>query len=146
MTTKSRDAVLFLDFDGVLHALDGAEDFRHVPLLATVIAPHAVDLVITSSWKIGYALDEMVERLGPVLGARVVGITPEVRPFASGYRQREVEAWQEASHRRTAHWLALDDDPQLFDPDCPNLLLCDGRTGFTEQDALKLTDWLKMAR
>ena len=145
--------ILFLDFDGVLHSRDQPDDdpervFAHVPLLAAWLqAWPGVDVVISSSWRLGHSQQAMVALLGPVIGSRVVGCTPwahqerddNVYPSAKLHvltheRQVQVEAWMAASWDPERAWVALDDMPYLFEADCARLVACAGRQGLLQEN------------
>ena len=145
--------ILFLDFDGVMHPNNQPDLlFVRVPRLALWLdAWPAVDVVISSSWRVHHSQAEMVERLGPVIGARVVGSTPWVvqqrddnvysaakTTVLTHERQREVEAWLAASWDPDRAWVALDDMPYLFEPDCVRLLVCAGREGISRENVQAL--------
>lgn len=73
--------LLFRDFDGVLHpALDATEpNFCRPPLLESVLrAAPLVRIVTSSTWREGFALDELRARFSPDTSARVVGATPSL--------------------------------------------------------------------
>ena len=59
-------STLFLDFDGVLHSMSGYRDqpFCRLPLLEEVLVNTDVDIVISSSWRFQYSLDELAGKLG----------------------------------------------------------------------------------
>jgi hypothetical protein len=130
--------LLFLDFDGVLHpALDATvPTFCHLPLLESVLrdAPH-VRVVIASTWREGFALDELRALFSTDIAARVVGATPSL-PGSS--RHAEVMAYLERHATHATTWLALDDSQVEFPRGCPYLVACDGRTGLTPAVAQEL--------
>lgn len=142
--------ILFLDFDGVMHSTVQADEdprrtFTHVPRLAAWLeAWPQVDVVISSSWRMGHSQRRMVRLLGPVIGRRVVGCTPwtpllrddNVYPSAKlqmfGHeRQGQIEGWMAASWDPERAWVALDDMPYLFEADCTGLVVCAGREGIS---------------
>ena len=145
--------ILFLDFDGVLHPNNqpGAL-FTWVPRLAVWLdAWPEVDVVISSSWRVAHSQPEMVEMLGPLIGGRVVGCTPwvsqaredNVYPAAkttvlTHERQVQIEAWMAASWEPQRAWVALDDMPYLFEPDCGRLVVCAGREGISRENVQAL--------
>jgi len=104
--------LLFLDFDVVLHHNvwnDGL--FARVPILAQWLERWpGVDVAISSSRLTAHSQEELVEMLGPAVGARVVGCcTPVPPPDEIGRvygpvgaprryeRQSEIEAWLASS-------------------------------------------------
>jgi hypothetical protein len=146
--------ILFLDFDGVLHPNNQPDLlFAGVPRLALWLdAWPAVDVVISSSWRVHHSEEEMVQMLGPVIGARVVGCTPWVVQQSDDNlcptdettlrvheRQQEVEAWLAASSDPRRAWVALDDMPHLFNTDCELLVVCAGRQGISRENVQELT-------
>jgi HAD domain in Swiss Army Knife RNA repair proteins len=146
--------ILFLDFDGVLHPVHGSSEvFTEVPRLARWLARWpGVDVVISSSWREVHSQGAMVGLLGPEVGARVIGCTPlltvERMLGRQGWarapnqrrweRQEEVLAWLRASWQPRRAWVALDDLPYLFEPNCARLVVCDGSTGLTDTNLVEL--------
>jgi len=146
--------ILFLDFDGVLHPNNQPDLlFVRVSRLALWLdAWPAVDVVISSGWRVHHSQAEMVELLGPVIGARVVGCTPWVvqqrddsvypalrTTVLTHERQREVLAWLASSWDPGRAWVALDDMPYLFEADCGRLVVCEGRQGLSRENVQELT-------
>ena len=101
--------ILFLDFDGVLHPEQlGEDEFCRAPILWEVLRECVhVKVVISSSWREIYTLDELVEFVtrggGEDLANRIIGATPhpekgqtlfaryKFRPKSDGHRLRECE-------------------------------------------------------
>ena len=152
--------ILFLDFDGVMHPNNQPDWlFVRVPRLALWLdAWPAVDVVISSSWRVHHSQEEMVEMLGPIIGARVVGCTPwvvqqrddNVYPASrttvlAHERQREVEAWLAASWDPSRAWVALDDMPNLFEADCGRLVVSTGREGISRENVQELSGHARRA-
>ena len=128
--------VLFLDFDGVLHPFsptnrEGAKDFGLLPQLEGVLReyPH-VEVVITSTRRLTTLLVGLRRAFSADIAKRVIGVTPSM-PFLNlsiGQRQVEIEAWLRGKGRETEPWVALDDRADLFQPDAPLILCCNGIT------------------
>lgn len=121
--------VLFLDFDGVMHPGNSCT-FVHEPALAALLRElPRVRLVVTSTWRLSNSLDDLREWFSPPVAARVVDVTPELSHAAGtkGSRQREIEVWLQQNP--TARWCALDDQPELYTPDCAWLVTTNPRTG-----------------
>ena len=141
MTNK----LLFLDIDGVCHPLSayskGTSFLEYVPLIAKTVGNTPV--VVSSSWRGTYFLDELQEMLQPL---NVVGSTPVEDSFGEhGSRQREIKQWLEGDiSGKNWDWIALDDMENLFYKDCTNLILCNGEEGFTEGSEAykKLEEWM----
>lgn len=133
--------VLFLDFDGVTHPVAPLPDcwkhFGSLPLIEEVLSRHpGVDIVISSSWRAHFTLDELREHFAPDMRSRVVGCTPLWTP-GGACRQGEVQAWL-AQNRPGAPWVAIDDDAWCFEMGCPHLLLTAKYFAFQDEDAARL--------
>ncbi|MDC6296225.1 HAD domain-containing protein [Ralstonia pseudosolanacearum] len=141
--------VLFLDYDGCLHAddvylvdgvpvmrRDGAQIFEHANLLAELLDPYPqVEIVLSTSWVAKFSLIRTKLYLPEVLQPRVVGTTYE-------YRTDKLE-WIELSRfdqvmryvrgKNLQSWLALDDDNSYW-PECyeQNLICPIPRLGLGE--------------
>lgn len=145
-----KPTVLFLDFDGVTHPECCTADqlFKCLPLIEDVLRYHpGVEIVISSSWRVHHSPEELRECFSADIAARVVGVTP-IAPRTEGesaktrVRQVECMTWLDA-HRPDADWIAIDDVPWQYELGCPNLLLTNHRTGFSEADARYLHSVLK---
>jgi len=112
--------VLFLDFDGVVHALGESaldEDFRLIAnpalfcwrgILADALAPYPlVRIVVSSDWRRLFDDVNLAKLLGPALGPRVIGAVETVKA------SRAEEILTEAARRQLVHWLAIDDHPSV---------------------------------
>lgn len=137
--------VIFLDFDGVLHAMPSwqHEVFEHLPVLVDVLRQFPeLEVVISSSWREHHSLDALKEFFPEDIQHLVVGVTPILGNGAASNpaeRQREIEAWLQASRPAGTSWVAIDDWAAGFEPNCPNLLLTQSKRGFqaTEAEVLK---------
>ena len=126
--------LLFLDFDGVLHTLNGRR-FELLPVLAAWLQERPdIGLVVSSSTRVQNGVELLREALGE-LRSRVVGATPVLNrapldgPIRA-VRQREIETWlAAAAGQRPAAYAALDDDATLYEKSWPPLVLCNSRTG-----------------
>ncbi|MFC3106848.1 HAD domain-containing protein [Undibacterium arcticum] len=135
--------ILFLDFDGVLHPdpCDEGERFSRLPAFEALMRDFpAVEIVVSSSWRVARTLDDLRAFFATDIAQRIIGVTPpDSREFPElaqiigpGYfRQIEIEAWIRHFGRAREPWLVLDDRAYLFRPFLPNLILCDGDTGLT---------------
>jgi hypothetical protein len=133
--------VLFLDFDGVLHAGPKVEaataHWCWLPALSQLLARHEdVRIVVHSTWRYDYNVEELRELVGR-LGDRVVGATP------AGGRLESIEAWL-ADHPGVSTFRILDDAEREFYRLPEELILCDPALGITDPAARKLLlDWLE---
>jgi hypothetical protein len=137
---------IFLDFDGVLHGESevGSRPFNRLPLLEDALGKTDADfqIVISSSWRFHYTLDELRVNLGSLKNF-VVGVTPEIRP-CSDMRYHEI---LEVVHAYALEkWIAIDDADWEFPPDCKNLLQCDPRLGFGKFQAEEIQRWFGAIR
>ncbi|MES2072734.1 MAG: HAD domain-containing protein [Pseudomonadota bacterium] len=124
-------AILFLDFDGVLHPRPKNREwiFCHLPQLEKILAEHPrLYVVIASSWREEYPWDTLVGLFSGAVRSRVVDMTPWI-PGAR--RQEEVEAWL-AVNGFHGTWMVLDDDQSEFEPGFPQLFLCQTSIGLDE--------------
>jgi hypothetical protein len=147
--------ILFLDFDGVLHAEPSARNrmFEHAGRLARVVEAYPeVAVVLSTSWRTNHAFVDLLLPLPRVLRSRVLGVTPifgDFTPHAplSPYRRHaECDQWLRAHQLSDSPWLALDDRPGWFAPYCENLIECDPTRGFDEIVAARLASVLQMSR
>lgn len=146
--------VLFLDFDGVTHPEPcfDAQAFCCLHLIEAVLRDHpGVEVVISSSWRDHHPLDELRGFFSADIGLRVVGVTPSIKVPDSSWlpgqvskfeRQWECESWLR-QHRPGAPWVAIDDRPYWFEPNCSNLLVTARDVGFRLDHAAELDRMLK---
>lgn len=130
--------LIFLDFDGVLHPFFPLPDnsdkdnahFCGVPRLAQVLVKHpTAQVVISSTWRLGRSLDQLRALLGPVVGARVVGVTPKGSfSHGPGGRLEEIQMYLSQTSDPNQPWVALDDVDTLFDAKSP-LIVCPDQFG-----------------
>ncbi len=134
--------VLFLDFDGVLHAVDGPgpgmREFGWLPVLKDLIAGRQdLRIVIHASYRRSSPADFLRERLG--FGKDLcLGVTnPRLERWASIQEWVKGRPWIET-------FRVLDDQAREFpDPLPPQIILCDGRLGLSEEKVQRaLGEWL----
>jgi hypothetical protein len=134
--------IIFLDIDGVLRRKQSPLYRFDADCLRTfeqaVRSVPDSQIVITSSWREAFTLNDMRAMFSPDIRLRILGVTP-VAPNQDGhYRYREVLAYLKFNGREKNHWLAIDDDP-LHYPPLKNVLLIDGERGFDSTAAKRLT-------
>lgn len=152
VSVPSRQRILFLDFDGVLHPaglLGRAEPqlpissmisklrlFRWTPQLESALSGHEVYIVVTSSWTIFHSDRDLQEFLGPA-GHRLMRTMTD-RPRWQGILKSVAKL-------RPSTWLVLDDDHSSFPLPLPSeVALCDPQKGITTPEVLeRLRLWLK---
>ncbi|PTD97075.1 HAD domain-containing protein [Pseudothauera lacus] len=137
----SKNAYVFMDFDGVTHPWGEVEDFRCLPLIESVVREFdEVRIVIASDWRMLFSLSKLVARFAEDIRPRVVGATPHVIPKKGtelhGLREREAMLWlgQHEADVASAAWCALDDAPGNW-LTRSRLVLTDFKRGFNEEDA-----------
>ena len=138
--------ILFLDFDGVTHPEPYTQKtaFQQLPLIESVVREMGwVEIVVTSSWRETHSLEELREYFSPDIQPRVVGVTPDLwnpeLPPAF-VRERECATWLAANRPTGTRWLAIDDRPTWFQPNCPNLLVTVTTRGFLPTQIEMLRD------
>ena len=136
---------LFLDFDGVLHTDTPPRDLRYASHLVPIASRLDLKIVVSSTWREAYPLQDIVGQLGE-LGRFVVGKTPVWSTLEDdvpdvGVRQREIEAWLEKKAVPAAPWVALDDEADNFRPGCRRVFLTDRRVGLDVRAAVAFNDW-----
>ncbi len=141
-------ALIYCDIDGVLHPWPCPParmfDTGCIAGLAVAVEPYDVELVVTSTWRLEWLLEDIRAKLG-VLGSRLVGATPEIEdPFVRHARYHEVLRHRE-QHALTP-WVAIDDEAGRYPADLDNLVLTDPRTGFSDNDAVALVYLLERER
>lgn len=133
--------ILFLDFDGVLHPLDRPNGlFTLVPEFERLMRRYpAVGIVISSSWREGYKLEQLRAIFSDDIAGRIIGLTPVLQPCSHAHvREAEILLWLRSNGRVSEEWVAVDDCALLFSPGCRNLVLVDGETGFSALTELEL--------
>jgi len=137
--------ILFLDFDGVLHPdfARGKAYFSAKPLLWQLLdeCPQ-IEVVFSTSWRSDRTVEKLIQLVthdgGEHLAGRFIGAIPSI-PFEANrnitgpvpLREIAIRAWLAGNGLTGRNWIALDDDPTGFKPDCPNLILIDKMTGLT---------------
>lgn len=119
-------AVLFLDFDGVLHP-GQSETFEFLPDLYRILdALPDLDVVVSSTWRDTATPEYLLNLFREPYRERVrdvIGPEPAL-PFA---RQLAIEAYVAA--RGLRRFLAVDDSAELFRPNCPWLVRVERHQG-----------------
>lgn len=128
--------ILFLDFDGVMHPISQLDLFCREEHLARVMRDFpSVEIVISSTWRETHTLKNMQSLFLTDLRSRIVGVTPVIKIRDAvdvlGVRLREINEYLVETGSQRCPWVALDDAPELFPSDCPELVLCDSHHGFS---------------
>ena len=158
--------IVFLDFDGVVHPeqLRRTSDlFGRLHLIEAVLREFpAVEIVISSAWRLKYENDELAvcklrEHFSHDIAPRVIGVTPQYKYLSPKdapdglsrfTRHWECEVWTRRHRPPGTRWMAMDDRAYLFRPFCDNLMAFDRLEAFKQehQDLLRqyltaLTQW-----
>lgn len=130
--------LVFLDIDGCLRR-NSAPLYQLEPHLVENLERFVaelekdgsqVEVVISSSWKDAFTLDEIRGHFPASLRPKIVGAIPTLTTVAAFPRYREIRAYLKANGLTGSEWLAVDDDPLGFPPNLKNLILVDPEEGF----------------
>jgi len=152
--------IVFLDFDGVVHPEElqnSANLFSRLHLIEAVFREFpAVEIVISSAWRLGFDNDELAvsklrEHFSHDIAPRVVGVTPVFMKFmdkdshevlSSFTRHWECEAWMNAHRLPGTRWMAMDDRAYLFRPYTENLMAFHRLEAFRQEHQDPLRQYL----
>ena len=138
--------VVFLDVDGVLHAVDVQDEdvfeAKCVDQLVAIVEATGCRLVLSSAWRQWPAMVLRVEALLASRGLEpLLGQTPSL---VAGTREHEIRAWLDRNFGRASaypQWIALDDG--RLDGLRGHLVRTDGLVGLTPMDARRAVGLLK---
>ena len=134
--------LLFLDFDGVLHptSASGPGLLSKAPLLEA-IANEDCRIILSTSWRFQYSLEELCAKLPEPVSLKVIGKTGA--PYIGKHpRYYEIVSYISQLDRKLLEWRALDDAYWEFPVGCPELIRCNPNTGITEREIDLLNHWL----
>jgi hypothetical protein len=134
--------LIFTDIDGVLHPfgtvrqvvvgdewqITGEGLFRWAPLLWELIAPHDIRLVVHSSWRYNFSLDELRAWFPEPMQARIADVTR-----LAGRHESIVDY---LADNRAEDFIVLDDEVAQFPEEWAPLVACDSETGISDPDVL----------
>ena len=134
---------LFLDFDGVLHPslCNDNDRFSKVNLLNQTFTSSSCQIIISSSWRFQFTLDQLKKMLPVSISNLVIDATGEALngPYA---RFNEIKHWLESKQKPFSEWKAIDDAINEFPPDCPNLIATKSSQGIMQEQIIMLKQWL----
>ncbi|WP_162569200.1 HAD domain-containing protein [Variovorax sp. SRS16] len=149
---------IFLDFDGVLHPdpCRKSDYFCQLHLIEDVLRKKPeVKIVVSSSWRFDHELERLREFFSPDLRSVVVGVNPVVtrsdgegwipRHLLSHHREWECRKWLRQNHAADALWVAIDDMPAWFTPNCENLIVTASAVGFQPEQSWQLERLLEQS-
>lgn len=147
--------IIFLDFDGVLHPVFPRRElpdeenqlFSYLPRLEGVLRDFPeIKIVISSSWRENRPWENVIKAFSLDIAARIIGATPVLKqkepPYLKHPRHEEILDFLNQKNLTTAEWVALDDDPKIYPPDCQNLILCSD--GFRDAEESTLREVLSL--
>jgi hypothetical protein len=99
-------------------------------------------IVISSSWRFSYNLDEMKDKLPKAISKNVIGVTGDayIGPYP---RFNEIQEYLLSRNKSLYGWRALDDSKIEFPNGCTDLILCDPNTGLASKQIQELKKWLQ---
>jgi hypothetical protein len=109
----------------------------------------SVKIVISSAWRDYHSMEDLTKFFAADMRARVAGTTLSARRLANEMirtefeRQWACELWMDESRSWVTLWLAINDWPNWFEPNCKNLLVTDPKTGFRLEDQQTLRQMLR---
>lgn len=131
---------IFIDFDGVFHPLGACswidhenqhhfvQAFRWWPEFRDALKPlhKDVELVIHSTWRHQWHLDELKSFLPAEMAAMVVGTT------TLEIMSRGASIDEYVARNRIEHFVVVDDEEDAFAPGYAPLVVCNGTTGLSD--------------
>jgi len=150
----SASTILFLDFDGVLHPQHDGEPtpvgriFCHLPRFELVMRDFPyVRIVVSSTWRHQFTLDQLRARFSPDIAVRIIGVTPGVERVEGQYlptqREDEILKWLTQNEGEDVQWVALDDAEWQFRRHRDRLVACTWYTGLDEDAEARLRTALR---
>jgi hypothetical protein len=136
--------ILFLDFDGVLHPsmCPSEKQLSQAPLLAGLMTEFPCRIVISSSWRFQYTLEQLKKILPKAISNQVIGMTGDACEGAY-QRYQEIKRYLEVHDKSLSDWKALDDSHNEFPKDCGNLIICSHITGLGQKQIMEVKKWLQ---
>lgn len=129
---------IFLDFDGVLHRSNAKSNpmFEHMDLFCNFISQYkdSVRIVISSSWKDTFKLQNIKDFFPDDVAAMIEGVTPSIKhELNAGSREKEIRSYLADKDIADNDWIALDDMPLLF-LNHNNVVFTNPKEGITQKE------------
>jgi hypothetical protein len=109
---------IFLDIDGVLRKKTDPNNKLNDELtniLASSIDEENIQIVISSTWRIAYSLENLKQLFPESMRQFIASATPEhPNQNINFVRERECMAWLRANAITPSYYVAIDDDTDLF--------------------------------
>ncbi len=140
----SKEKLLFLDFDGVLHPTHfaGESPFSRAHLLEETLALFSPKIIISSSWRFTHNLEKLQKTIPNHISSLIIGATGQA---VIGKHPRFTEIQNYLRGYGSADWKTLDDSYWEFPNPCPRLIRCNPNTGITDRQILELQQWLSQS-
>jgi hypothetical protein len=140
--------IVFLDIDGVLNSEQSRDESgsliefskKAVANLNEILSSTSALIVISSSWRIDWTLEEISRHLvrQGVASPKIVGKTPELADQPRGH---EIQAWLDDAPFPVQSFVILDDRDDLH-PNRLRHIQTDPAEGLTAHDAYRATSLL----
>lgn len=125
--------IIFLDFDGVLHPYTRGT-FVNLDHFHRILDKYSdAKVVITSSWRSSLSLSELKAIFDAEYQHRIIGVTPQL---AGDNREAEISAYLAAYP--ALHYIAIDDDAQLFPSNPTWLVKLDPKAGLDDKGLIQV--------
>ena len=127
----------------MLHSTkDDSQLFERLKLLLPLIDKYVFNIVISSSWRFQFNLQDIKNFFPIVLHDKIIGMTGQalMGPHA---RYHEIKNYLKEHDKSLEDWRALDDTSFEFPENCENLILCSPNTGIQAKQINELEAWLK---
>jgi hypothetical protein len=100
-------------------------------------------IVISSSWKELFSLEEIKSHFSPDIAVNIVGVTPDDHDPSAYYRYREAKKYLEQNNLDDVFWLAIDDIPEHYPAQIP-IIITNAEIGFDCECAKLLQKYLAL--
>ena len=145
--------IIFLDIDGVLNndsddSIDLTDKAHFInPTLVTrlnnLIASTDAKVVLTSTWRLGLTLDEILDLCSIIgLEGEVIGMTDSLNQYPFIHRGNEILKWiidnedLVGPKHEYKSYVIIDDDNDMLYRQRNNFVKVDGELGLTEENVL----------
>ena len=137
----SKEKLIFLDFDGVLHPTQFTSEspFSRAALLEESFNLISPKIVISSSWRFTHNLEKLQKTIPTFISSLIIGATGAA---VIGKHPRFTEIQNYLQSYGPVDWRALDDSYWEFPNPCPRLIRCNPNTGIADRQILELNRWL----
>lgn len=99
-----------------------------------------VKIVISSTWRHEFSINQMRARFAPDIADRIIDITPQTDPdeYSPTRREQEILDWLVVTKNESAQWVALDDAAWQFHLHRDRVVACTWYIGLDEGAAARL--------